>query len=110
MRLLVDAFFEFVHPERNLGFLHKPSFLRTLDQGGIITEYGEGAIYTICALGAGYIREPQKTQRPEKQSRTAGQAWGNKARDLARQNSCVPSVSNVIVSLTVARAPPAIAF
>lgn len=52
LKILVESFFDHVHPLRCLGFLHKPSFLHALDQGIVSEQHSEALLYTICALGA----------------------------------------------------------
>ena len=52
LKILVEAFFARIHPLRSLGFLHKPTFMKALDQGQLSVEYGDAVIYVICALGA----------------------------------------------------------
>lgn len=54
MKVLAESFFAHIHPLRCLGFIHKPSFMHTLDQGTISGHYSEALLYTICALGARY--------------------------------------------------------
>lgn len=51
-KTLVLSYFGRSAPLRNLSFLHKPSFLKSLDQDSVIQDYGEPLLYVMCALGA----------------------------------------------------------
>lgn len=51
IRELADVYFSRVHPLRCLGFIHKPTFMRCLDQDCLTTEYSEALILIICAFG-----------------------------------------------------------
>jgi hypothetical protein len=49
---LLEIYFERVHTLRCLGFIHKPTFKQSLDQGLLFDTYGEPLIYIMCALGS----------------------------------------------------------
>ncbi|KAJ5206517.1 hypothetical protein N7472_002965, partial [Penicillium cf. griseofulvum] len=50
--MLVEEYFNNIHPLRGFAFMHKPSFLRRLD-GEILKNYHNNALlHVICALGA----------------------------------------------------------
>ena len=51
-RMLVDIYFDRVHPLRCLGFIHKPSFMLAFDRGVAMEEFGRPLVHIICALGA----------------------------------------------------------
>ena len=53
-KALAEVFFRRVHPLRSLGFIHKPSFMRSLDHRTLVEDYGEALVSMVCALGARY--------------------------------------------------------
>jgi hypothetical protein len=50
--LLADHFFNEVAPLRCLGFIHKPTFMRALNQDNAESQYTEALVVIIFALGA----------------------------------------------------------
>lgn len=54
MKTVVDSYFAHTHSLRVLEFVHKPTFMRALDRGEVLREYGEATVFHICALGARY--------------------------------------------------------
>lgn len=56
LKTLTESYFDHVHPLRNLGFIHKPSFMKAIDQDTTVVEYGEAVLYLVCALGARYMQ------------------------------------------------------
>ncbi|RTE84055.1 hypothetical protein BHE90_001437 [Fusarium euwallaceae] len=59
LKTIAESFFNHVHPLRNLGFIHKPSFIKAIDQNTTVAEYGEAVVYLVCALGARYMPVPK---------------------------------------------------
>lgn len=51
---LINAYFERNHYLRCLSFIHRPSFMQSLESASIAQDYGEPLVYIICALGARY--------------------------------------------------------
>jgi hypothetical protein len=50
--MLVEEYFNNIHPLRAFAFMHKPSFLQRLD-GKLPNNYHNNALlHVICALGA----------------------------------------------------------
>lgn len=49
---LVEAFFDRSHPLRCLGFIHRPTFMQSLERDSVVQDYGQPLLYAICALGA----------------------------------------------------------
>lgn len=60
---LVESFFDRSHPLRCLGFIHKPSFMQSLDRDSVLQDYGQPVLYAMCALGARYgrMRHPNES-------------------------------------------------
>ncbi|KAL7920929.1 hypothetical protein ACQKWADRAFT_297116 [Trichoderma austrokoningii] len=52
---LINAYFERNHYLRCLSFIHRPSFMQSLESASIAQDYGEPLLYVICALGARHI-------------------------------------------------------
>jgi len=55
LKVLAESYFKHIHCLRNLGFIHKPAFIRSIDQGTTALEFGEAVLYLVCALGARYL-------------------------------------------------------
>lgn len=51
-KTLIKAYFNRSAPLRNLSFIHRPSFMKSLDQDSVVQDYGEPLLYVMCALGA----------------------------------------------------------
>lgn len=55
LRTLVEEYFAHIHPLRCNGFVHKPSFMRRLDEDVDSCRQSESLLHIICALGAKYV-------------------------------------------------------
>ncbi|KAI5777352.1 hypothetical protein EDC01DRAFT_405805 [Geopyxis carbonaria] len=55
LRTLVNAYFSSVHPLRSLSFIHKPSFMKSLDEGTVGKTFGDQLLLAMCALAANVI-------------------------------------------------------
>lgn len=51
VRTLCETFFVHVHPLRCLSFIHKPSFMQSLDMGRVLVDFGEAVVLIVCAFG-----------------------------------------------------------
>lgn len=51
VRALCEIFFVHVHPLRCLSFIHKPSFMQSLDLGRVLVDFGEALVFIVCAFG-----------------------------------------------------------
>lgn len=51
MAVLVDNYFAHVHPIRCFAFLHRPSFLRRVDEE-LASDVRTALLHVVCALGA----------------------------------------------------------
>jgi len=49
---LLGIYFDRVHPLRCLAFIHKPSFMYSLDRESLLEEYDASLVDAMCALGA----------------------------------------------------------
>jgi hypothetical protein len=43
-------YFDHIHPLRTLSFIHRPTFMHSLDRGEVMNEYGAALMYAIFAL------------------------------------------------------------
>jgi hypothetical protein len=48
----LNAYFERIHPLKCLAFVHKPSFMYSLDRGTLLEDYAAPLVDIMCALGA----------------------------------------------------------
>ncbi|EXJ77350.1 hypothetical protein A1O3_09576 [Capronia epimyces CBS 606.96] len=96
LRSLAVAYFDRVHPQRCLGFIHKPTFMHFLDRGvvSLCQEYGEALVFTICALGAWYLLRHTPAKQPA-HPRAPGQEWALGGRRRALDNLGTPSINNL---------------
>ncbi|RPB05635.1 hypothetical protein L873DRAFT_524812 [Choiromyces venosus 120613-1] len=99
LNLLIETYFNDVHPCRSLSFLHKPTFMRALQEGTIEKIYGTPLILAMCALAAHivYWDEVLKgrslaipdTRSPSDQpppSPIPGDQWAKKAQQIIVSN------------------------
>ncbi|OTA81399.1 hypothetical protein M434DRAFT_211175 [Hypoxylon sp. CO27-5] len=98
LRTVVESYFTHIHPLRALGFLHKPTFLKSVDDERVHFEFGEPVLYIICALGARFMaishtKSPTSSQISD---RIPGTLWGQHARRLVQGICCTPSVRNLM--------------
>ena len=52
IRALVNQYFQSFHPLKSFGFVHKPSFLRRLDNDLVSGSPADSLLYAMCTLGA----------------------------------------------------------
>lgn len=51
-RLLVNYYFDNFHPLRCFGFIHKPTFLRQMDENRGQGQQNDALLHIMCTLGA----------------------------------------------------------
>ncbi|KAH8901653.1 hypothetical protein GQ53DRAFT_708009 [Thozetella sp. PMI_491] len=96
---LVSAYFDHLHPRRCLGFIHKPSFMRSMDQGTLMEEYGEPLVLIVCALGA-YLQAANFTNSavvPHATTTVPGEAWATTARKAVLMDLSTASLKSAMV-------------
>ncbi|KAF5005041.1 hypothetical protein FDECE_8457 [Fusarium decemcellulare] len=88
-RILFDRYFTRIHMLRCLGFLHRPSFMQSFDNGTLHEEYGAPLIQMICAFGASclYFENP-RLRRYTSHLGMPGGRWAAKAADAAMVLVC----------------------
>ena len=98
LRRLAEAFFDRVHPLRSLGFIHKPTFMQSLDQGRLFEEYGEGLLNIMFALSSRYVLSNilKSYGVSPKIRHVPGEAWAARARTLAFESIGAPSIQNLM--------------
>ncbi|KAL7275633.1 hypothetical protein RUND412_001419 [Rhizina undulata] len=80
LRQLVDTYFSHIHPLRCLSFIHKPSFMRALEEKTIEKVYGEHVLLIMCALAARVIACDEKDPSQDvSKILLAGHSWARKA-------------------------------
>jgi hypothetical protein len=52
LRNLLEAYFDNVHPIRVFAFVHRPSFMRCLEEGLLTERSDQALLHILCALGA----------------------------------------------------------
>ncbi|KAH8652179.1 hypothetical protein BX600DRAFT_89412 [Xylariales sp. PMI_506] len=99
---LVNAYFERTHPLRCLAFIHKPSFLQSLDRNSVDQDYGRPLLYVMCALGARsmFLDSYQQTLSPPSvdgtRSHTPGDGWADQARKEILGELHVPTIQHLM--------------
>ncbi|KAL7792436.1 hypothetical protein V8C37DRAFT_380295 [Trichoderma ceciliae] len=98
---LINAYFDRTHHLRCLSFIHRPSFMQSLESASIAQDYGEPLLYVICALGARHIYFDAKltldgADRDALASAVPGQAWAERARKEILGEMHAPTVQNLM--------------
>lgn len=82
---LLEAYFTNVHPLRIFAFVHKPSFMRLLDEGKMTSSADQALLYIMCALGARFYALDYSTNNsplPRELVQTAGAQWAKTAEEM----------------------------
>ncbi|KIX07343.1 uncharacterized protein Z518_01996 [Rhinocladiella mackenziei CBS 650.93] len=90
---LIDRYFERVHSIRGLNFIHRPSFMRALQEGTLQTKYGSALLHIVCAFGALYMSDRLLKSRHENMP---GCSWASKAQCQAFHDLGSVSVQNLM--------------
>lgn len=98
IRELGCIYFSRVHPLRCLGFIHKPTFMRCLDQGCVTAEYSEALILIICAFGNRYKfhSSTQMAYTSIKEDDIPGNIWAKQAMEKVFREIGYPSTHNLM--------------
>ncbi|KAJ5672943.1 hypothetical protein N7507_002070, partial [Penicillium longicatenatum] len=80
LRVLVEEYFAHIHPLRCNGFVHKPSFMRRLDEDVESCRQSESLLHIICALGAKFFALNHTSQLSSEAILTAGNQWAKIAK------------------------------
>ncbi|KAJ4158380.1 uncharacterized protein LMH87_008909 [Akanthomyces muscarius] len=99
-KTLIKAYFNRSAPLRNLSFIHRPSFMKSLDQDSVVQDYGEPLLYVMCALGARHLYFDHVAECGETMvvdaSQIPGEKWAVKARQDAMRDLHAPDVHNLM--------------
>ncbi|KAF1828564.1 hypothetical protein BDW02DRAFT_223305 [Decorospora gaudefroyi] len=95
---LLTAYFDRVHPLRCLAFVHKPSFLYSLDRGNLMKEYDESLVDAMCALGARHLSRDSSGDQSESLSLTA-QALSDRARTKVMSQLHNPTAQQLMTTI-----------
>ncbi|KAF1940089.1 hypothetical protein EJ02DRAFT_407277 [Clathrospora elynae] len=85
LHVLLDAYFNNVHPIRVFAFEHKPSFIRMLDEGQLVDSSDQALLHIMCALGARfYALDYSETFAPLTKDliQSAGIQWAKIAEEM----------------------------
>ena len=94
-RRLVESFFDRSHPLRCLSFLHRSTFMQSLDRDSVVQDYGQPLLYAMCALGARHIYfDNASTEGPD--HGVPGQRWAERARQEVLADIHSPSVNDLM--------------
>ncbi|EHK41509.1 uncharacterized protein TrAtP1_005005 [Trichoderma atroviride] len=98
---LVNAYFERNHYLRCLSFIHRPSFMQSLESASIAQDYGEPLLYTICALGARHIYfdailSLDGADRDSLPTAIPGHEWAERARKEVLGELHAPTVQSLM--------------
>ncbi|OAA72310.1 Fungal transcriptional regulatory protein [Cordyceps fumosorosea ARSEF 2679] len=98
--ILIKTYFNRSAPLRNLSFIHKPSFMKSLDQDSVVQDYGEPLLYVMCALGARHLYFDHVAECGEPMvvdaNQVPGEKWAVKARQDAMRDLHTPDVHNLM--------------
>ncbi|EGX94456.1 Fungal transcriptional regulatory protein [Cordyceps militaris CM01] len=97
---LIKTYFNRSAPLRNLSFIHRPSFMKSLDQDSVVQDYGEPLLYVMCALGARHLYFDHVAECGEPMvvdaNQVPGEKWAVKARQDAMRDLHAPDVHNLM--------------
>ncbi|KAL4987771.1 fungal-specific transcription factor domain-containing protein [Aspergillus falconensis] len=99
--VLVDNYFAHIHPIRCLAFLHRPSFLRRVDEELLPESSPSALLHVVCALGAQfYALECSTTSQKlsPKFTLRSGHRWAEKAYSMVLKDLDKISVDNLMAS------------
>ncbi|KAL2691215.1 hypothetical protein Neosp_001596 [[Neocosmospora] mangrovei] len=102
LRRLAEQYFDNVHPLRCFAFVHKPSFMRRLDEGFGTDSNNNALLHMICAHGARFYALNHSCHMhplPANVVHTAGMEWMNAAERLIFANYGKISVSNLMATV-----------
>ncbi|KAL2825126.1 fungal-specific transcription factor domain-containing protein [Aspergillus pseudoustus] len=99
--VLVENYFSHIHPIRCFAFLHRPSFLRRVDEELAPGSTPTALLYIVCALGAQFhsleystVTEPL----PPKTVLRSGHCWAEKAYSMILQELDKISIDNLMAA------------
>lgn len=84
LRNLLEAYFDNVHPLRVFAFVHRPSFMRMLEEGLLTERSDQALLYIMCALGARFFAleySESTASLPRELIQRAGSQWAKIAEE-----------------------------
>ncbi|KAF2112241.1 fungal-specific transcription factor domain-containing protein [Lophiotrema nucula] len=85
LRLLFESYFDNIHPVRIFAFIHKPTFMRMLDEGALTSHADEALLHIMAALGARFYAleyHHSMSPLPKDSVQNAGRQWAKTAEQL----------------------------
>ncbi|KAG5942303.1 hypothetical protein E4U59_001189 [Claviceps monticola] len=100
LRRVVEQYFANVHPLRCFAFVHKPSFVRQLDNG-LSSDDESALLHIICAHGAKFLvlTEAQEDHGAPPLLQDAGNEWAKRAEYLMLANFGKISVQRLMTAI-----------
>ncbi|KAG5945343.1 hypothetical protein E4U60_005289 [Claviceps pazoutovae] len=100
LRRVVEQYFANVHPLRCFAFVHKPSFMRQLDNG-LSSDDESALLHIICAHGAKFLAmtEAQEDHGAPPLLQDAGNEWAKRAEYLMLANFGKISVQRLMTAI-----------
>ncbi|KAG6122890.1 hypothetical protein E4U14_003764 [Claviceps sp. LM454 group G7] len=100
LRRVVEQYFANVHPLRCFAFVHKPSFMRQLDNG-LSSDDESALLHIICAHGAKFLllTEAQEDHGVPPLLQDAGNEWAKRAEYLMLANFGKISVQRLMTAI-----------
>ncbi|KAJ0415041.1 fungal-specific transcription factor domain-containing protein [Aspergillus carlsbadensis] len=99
--VLVENYFAHIHPIRCFAFLHRPSFLRRVDEEISPGSSPSALLYIVCALGAQFYALEYSTVTqalPPKFILRSGHRWAEKAYCMILQELDKISIDNLMAT------------
>ncbi|KAJ5243522.1 uncharacterized protein N7469_001849, partial [Penicillium citrinum] len=100
--VLVEEYFNNIHPLRCFAFIHRPSFLQRLDTEDTRRNQNSALLYMICALGAQYhalAYGENVTSISPKAILHAGSQWAKQAQRLILETLEIVTIDNLMASV-----------
>ncbi|KAL4868974.1 hypothetical protein BDV12DRAFT_208853 [Aspergillus spectabilis] len=102
--VLVDNYFTHIHPIRCFAFLHRPSFLRRVDEELAANATPTALLYIVCALGSQFYALECNTTSQALSPRfilQAGSCWAERAYRMVLQELDKISIENLMATQLV---------
>jgi hypothetical protein len=85
LRSLLESYFDSVHPVRVFAFVHRPSFMRMLEEGLLTERSDQALLYIMCALGARFFAleySESTATLPRELIQRSGSQWAKIAEEM----------------------------
>ena len=100
LRSLLDAYFDNVHPVRVFAFVHRPTFMRMLEENLLNDSADRALLHIMCALGARFYAldySESTSALPQELIQNAGSQWAKIAEQMCFAEYSAVSITKLKV-------------